>query len=161
MITEYDSNMKNGLCSFFAGIIETHKDYISHGELQMGIATDIGVLAPDFMEKWENYLERQASCPDNFILLDMESGKIRGFIIAGTTSDGDKPYGVIFDMGVDLIYRGNGIGKKLLSEAVVRLREKGVSEYYLESGVNNHSAHEFFEHSGFVQVSSVFRMKDI
>ena len=93
-IRPYAPQDRQKLCDLFAELIENHKEYISHGELQMGIATDRGELAPDFRNAWLRYLDRQ-----------------------------------------------------------------GVADCYLESGVDNHSAHRFFEKFGFGQVSCIFRAK--
>ena len=50
MITTYSINYRTQLCEFFSRIIESHKAYISHGELQMGIALDGNELAPNYKE---------------------------------------------------------------------------------------------------------------
>ena len=59
MITTYSIDYRTQLCEFFSRIIESHKAYISHGELQMGIALDSNELAPNYKEMWLNYLDRQ------------------------------------------------------------------------------------------------------
>lgn len=159
MIRKYDLEDRQRLCDFFAFIIEGHKEYISHGELQMGVATDAGVLAPDYKEKWLLYLDRQASIADNTILLSEEDGQLAGFIIFGVVRDGNVPYGVVFDLSVSPELRGKRIGVTLLQKATESFRQRGISDCYLESGVNNHSAHDFFRHYGFSQVSDIFRMK--
>ena len=130
MIQTYSIDYRTQLCEFFSRIIESHKAYISHGELQMGIALDSNELAPNYKEMWLNYLD-----------------------------DGARPYGVIFDLSVDPVYRGRRIGQELLQKATESFRDKGIQDCYLESGVNNHSAHQFFEHHGFKQVSDIFRLK--
>ena len=50
MITIYSTDYRTQLCEFFSRIIESHKAYISHGELQMGIALDGNELAPNYKE---------------------------------------------------------------------------------------------------------------
>ena len=69
MITTYSINYRTQLCEFFSRIIESHKAYISHGELQMGIALDSNELAPNYKEIWLKYLDRQVDNPDNTLLL--------------------------------------------------------------------------------------------
>lgn len=59
MIQTYSIDYRTQLCEFFSRIIESHKAYISHGELQMGIALDSNELAPNYKEMWLNYLDRQ------------------------------------------------------------------------------------------------------
>ena len=48
MIQTYSIDYRTQLCEFFSRIIESHKAYISHGELQMGIALDSNELAPNY-----------------------------------------------------------------------------------------------------------------
>ena len=159
MIKAYSTDYRTRLCEFFSKIIETHKAYISHGELQMGVALDSNELAPDYQEAWLKYLDRQVANPDNTLLLYLDGEEITGFILFGITEDGAAPYGQVFDLSVDPAYRGKHIGQELLQRATTSFREWGVKDCYLESGVNNHSAHRFFEHHGFQQVSDIFRLK--
>lgn len=158
MIRQYTPHDRLRLRDFFVKLIEGHKEYISHGELQMGIASAPGMLAPDFGETWLRYLDRQTAAEDNTLLLAEEAGALVGFIMFGVTDDGGDSYGVIFDMGIDPAYRGRHLGKALIDEALAAFRERGVGACYLESGVNNHSAHAFFEKLGFETVSHIFRM---
>ena len=159
MIREFRQEDKEALCRFFARLIDGHKEYISHGELQMGIATDTGVLADDFREKWSRYLDAQLSRESNRLLIAENDGTLVGFVLFGVTDDGDAPFGVIFDLGVEPACRGQRLGQQLMGRALEWFRGQGVKDCYLESGINNHSAHEFFEHHGFRAVSSVFRLK--
>ena len=80
MIQTYSIDYRTQLCEFFSRIIESHKAYISHGELQMGIALDSNELAPNYKEMWLNYLDRQVENPDNTLLLYLENGTIIGFV---------------------------------------------------------------------------------
>ena len=64
MIQTYSIDYRTQLCEFFSRIIESHKAYISHGELQMGIALESNELAPNYKEMWLNYLDRQVENPD-------------------------------------------------------------------------------------------------
>ena len=159
MIKTYTTEYRTLLCEFFSRVIESHKAYISHGELQMGIALDSDELAPNYKEMWLQYLDRQVADPNNTLLLYLEGDDIVGFVLFGITDDGALPYGVIFDLSVDPAYRGKRIGHQLLQQATESFKAKGIRDCYLESGVNNHSAHRFFEHHGFRQVSDIFRLK--
>ena len=127
----------------------------------MGIATDSNTLTPNFKEVWHQYLERQYTDPQTSIRVweTDENGTLAGFIIFGTRDDGAAPYGVIYDLGVLPEFREKGAGSQLIRTALDCFREQRVESCYLESGVNNHSAHHFFEQFGFRQVSCVFRNK--
>ena len=158
-IRPYAPQDRQKLCDLFAELIENHKEYISHGELQMGIATDRGELAPDFRNAWLRYLDRQTADPETEIMLAEQDGTPTGFVIYGINRDGAAPYGMIYDVGLLPRHRSRGTGSLLVRTALDALREKGVADCYLESGVDNHSAHRFFEKFGFGQVSCIFRAK--
>ena len=112
MITTYSINYRTQLCEFFSRIIESHKAYISHGELQMGIALDGNELAPNYKEMWLKYLDRQVENPDNTLLLYLEDRTIIGFVLFGITNDGASPYGVIFDLSVEANTSGRSYCKE-------------------------------------------------
>lgn len=143
-IRPYAPQDRQKLCDLFAELIENHKEYISHGELQMGIATDRGELAPDFRNAWLRYLDRQTADPETEIMLAEQDGTPTGFVIYGINRDGAAPYGMIYDVGLLPRHRSRGTGSLLVRTALDALREKGVADCYLESGVDNHSAHRFF-----------------
>ena len=159
MIRKYTTTDRLALCEFFSALIEAHKAYISHGELQMGIATDRGQLAQDYKTKWLQYLDRQSGNTENTILLYEEKGEIVGFTLFGISNDGAEPYGVVFDLGVAPAHRGKHIGQQLLTQALDSLKAQGIQNCYLESGIDNHSAHDFFRKNGFTAVSEIFRLK--
>ena len=73
-IRPYTPQDRQKLCDLFAELIENHKEYISHGELQMGIATDRGELGPDFRNAWLRYLDRQTADPETEIMLAEQDG---------------------------------------------------------------------------------------
>ena len=90
-IRPYAPQDRQKLCDLFAELIENHKEYISHGELQMGIATDRGELAPDFRNAWLRYLDRQTADPETEIMLAEQDGTPTGFVIYGINRDGAAP----------------------------------------------------------------------
>ncbi|MFI3266345.1 MAG: GNAT family N-acetyltransferase [Rikenellaceae bacterium] len=159
MIRKYQDSDRSVLCDFFMQIINEHKDYISHGELQMGIALDEHTIAPDAEITWLKYLDNHVQNPLTKIFIYQLKHKVEGFIISGIEDDGAEPYGIIYDMGVNPTLRGKHIGSSLIEAALSSLNEQGIDTFYLESGVNNHSAHSFFEKFGFHHVSNIYRLK--
>lgn len=155
------------LADLFMGHISAHTEYISHGEIQMGVGESYladGNLhtrpAPDGREKWMKY-----------ILLHMENksfaevwkavaddGSIVGFVVADIESDGDDSFGMVCDVLVKEDYRGHGAGAALLQTAIDWLRSRGIKDIYLESGKDNHAAHRFFEKRGFNHVSEIYKL---
>ena len=155
------------LADLFMGHISAHTEYISHGEIQMGVGESYladGNLhtrpAPDGREKWMKYIREHLS---NSSLAQVwkavdDDGAIVGFTVADIEEDGDAPFGVVCDLLVKPDYRGHGAGTALLQTALEWLRSKDVKGIYLESGKDNHCAHRFFEKKGFAHVSEIYKL---
>jgi ribosomal protein S18 acetylase RimI-like enzyme len=54
--------------------------------------------------------------------------------------------------------RRGGVGTALLQAALGWFKERGIKDVYLESGLNNHAAHEYFMRRGFVKVSEIYKL---
>ncbi|MBQ9411006.1 MAG: GNAT family N-acetyltransferase [Bacteroidales bacterium] len=155
------------LADFFIGHITAHPEYISHGEIQMGVGEGgivDGVLvarpAPDAREKWMKYILEHiedTSFAEVWKVVS-DDGAIQGFCVADIEEDGDAPFGMVCDVLVKEDYRGHGAGEALLQTAISWLRSSGVKDIYLESGKNNHSAHRFFEKRGFTHISEIYKL---
>lgn len=146
------------LSDLFWDTISSDPSYISHGELQMGIAEREGVLAGDGKTKWQRYIAEKMSSPTSRVFVAEADGSVRGFVVAEIASDGDRPFGVICDLVVRRGLRGEGLGSALLDTGRRWLSDRGIDAVYLESGIGNHHAHAFFERHGFRMVSHVFRL---
>ncbi len=160
-------NDADALADIFWKHINVHPEYISHGEMQMGVGvagvTDngglYGVPAADGREKWMRYITEKMSSEDAAVYKAVSEGEIAGFCVADIEEDGDRPFGMVCDVLVKENHRGKGIGESLLEKAVGWLRMKGIKDIYLESGKDNASAHRFFEKRGFVHISEIFKLK--
>lgn len=157
MITTARLNDVARLAEMFWNNIKNAPAYISHGEIQMGIAEGVGQLAADGYEKWIGYITDKIENKRSTVLLSEENDELAGFIVLEIDSDNDKPFGVICDLLTAPETRGKGIGSLLLKSGMEWLRQNGIHDFYLESGVNNHRAHEFFERHGFKMVSHIFK----
>jgi len=151
-------NDVQALSDLFWDTVSSDPSYISHGELQMGIAKREGVLAEDGKRKWQRYIAEKISAETSRVFVAETEGAIRGFVVAEIASDGDRPFGVICDLVVRRDLRGEGLGSTLLDTGRRWLSECGIDAIYLESGIGNHHAHAFFERHGFRMVSHVFRL---
>ena len=157
---------KDALADLFIGHLSTHPEYISHGEIQMGVGIGkvqdgafVTALAPDARDKWLKYIREHLEQPAFGCVwkaLD-EDGALVGFAVADIEEDGDAPFGVVCDVMVKEEYRGRGAGSQLLDAAIEWLWKQGVQDIYLESGKDNHSAHRFFEKRGFTHVSEIYK----
>ena len=165
-IRKAETNDVQRLADLFIGHITAHREYISHGEIQMGVGKcrlQDGHLttepAEEAREKWVRYICGNINGGDEAcVWVAEEDEKIIGFCAAEIQEDGDKPFGVLCDLFVSQESRGSGTGDRLMKTAISWIREKGVSDIYLESGKDNHPAHEFFKRRGFHLVSEIYKL---
>lgn len=155
------------LADIFFSHLNASPNYISHGEMQMGVGTGRFIggalkteVAPDGREKWMKYILthiEDESFAEVWKAVDSQ-GKIVGFCVADIEEDGDEPFGMVCDVLVSPTFRGGGAGGALLNTAISWLRGRGIKDIYLESGKDNHAAHKFFEKRGFHHISEIFKL---
>lgn len=143
------------IVNLFCNNIERNKEYISHGEIQMALAIDDFNLSSDFREIWRKYLIDHVTKKSNIVVFE-EDNKILGFVISEVSSDLDHSFGVICDILVQKDIRGKGVGTILINDVLEFFKENNIDQIFIESGLENHSAHDFFEKFGFKCVSKVF-----
>lgn len=153
------------LSDMFWKHISSDTDYISHGEMQMGVGVPVivngeikGRPAKHGKDMWDKYIKTKFESPEASVMKCLCEGKIAGFCVTEITEDGADPFGIICDILVDSPFRSKGIGEALLNAGISWLRSHGIKDIYLESGKNNHSAHRFFESKGFRHISDIFRL---
>jgi ribosomal protein S18 acetylase RimI-like enzyme len=131
--------------------------YISHGEIQQSLSPDGRRWAPDIVERIEREC-RAIADDDSVSLAEARSGDgVRlGAAIAVWETDAPTPHVVIADLIVDPAARGAGAGKALTDFILAEAQTRGLGWAFLESGLQNHRAHDFFEREGFEIVSEVF-----
>ena len=159
---------RDALADIFLGHISANPEYISHGEIQMGVGVgefrDGRLCArpsDNAREMWLKYIDAHISDEDSALVLKgVKEGRIVGFCVADIEEDGADPFGMVCDVLVTEASRGAGLGGTLLARAIEWLRSKGIKDIYLESGLNNHSAHSFFEKRGFHHISQIFKLED-
>lgn len=145
------------LTLIFWNNLKAHPEYISHGEIQMGVASNINTPAIDGEKKWEQYIIEKIADKNAEVFVNEDNFKITGFAVVAIEEDGDMPFGVLCDLLVLPTERSNGLGNALMQTCIDWLTEKNVTEIYLESGKENHAAHLFFEKRGFEIVSHVYK----
>lgn len=154
------------LCEMFLKHITAHPEYISHGEIQMGVGEGEfkdGVLvarpSARARECWMRYIHGDMTADDAAVFKAVSTaGDIIGFTVAEIQEDGAEPFGMVCDVLVDESLRCGGVGTALLQTALGWFREMGIKDIYLESGLNNHAAHEYFMRRGFVKVSEIYKL---
>ncbi len=132
--------------------------YISHGEIQQALSPDGKIWAPDIIALLAR--EARASAESEGRVEVLEARDTDGIRVGASTIiwelEEPAPHLVIADLVVDPNARSGGIGKALVAFAVAEAKRRGIAWAFLESGLNNHRAHDFFAREGFEVVSKVF-----
>lgn len=155
---------KEALADLFYAHLSENVEYISHGEMQMGIGhlvfngkEYVPQLDADTRHLWLTYIEEHMTAEGMAVYKAEDStGALLGFCVMETDSDGGAPFGVLCDILVNAEARGQGVGSRLFSAAEDWFKSRNLKDVYLESGKNNHNAHNFFMHRGFMKVSEVY-----
>lgn len=155
---------KEALADLFYAHLSENVEYISHGEMQMGIGhlvfngkEYVPQLDADTRHLWLAYIEEHMTAEGMAVYKAEDStGALLGFCVLETDSDGGAPFGVLCDILVNAEARGQGVGSRLFSAAEDWFKSRNLKDVYLESGKNNHNAHNFFIRRGFMKVSEVY-----
>lgn len=155
---------KEALADLFYAHLSENVEYISHGEMQMGIGNlvfngkeYVPQLDADTRHLWLTYIEEHMTAEGMAVYKAEDStGALLGFCVLETDSDGGAPFGVLCDILVNAEARGQGVGSRLFSAAEDWFKSRNLKDVYLESGKNNHNAHNFFIRRGFMKVSEVY-----
>lgn len=155
---------KEALADLFYAHLSENVEYISHGEMQMGIGhlvfngkEYVPQLDADTRHLWLTYIEEHMTAEGMAVYKAEDStGALLGFCVLETDSDGGAPFGVLCDILVNAEARGQGVGSRLFSAAEDWFKSRNLKDVYLESGKNNHNAHNFFIRRGFMKVSEVY-----
>jgi GNAT superfamily N-acetyltransferase len=151
------------LAGFFAGNVGP--DYISHAELQGGRALSPtewrsnlrGILRVEI----EPRLVARSPGPDsNPIAVAERDGALVALAYITFTGSAPVPFATVEDLIVVPAMRGHGIGKAMLDWIAAEGRMRGIRRLFLESGITNKRAHDFFEREGF-RPTSVVMMREL
>ena len=134
--------------------------YISHSEMQYGRAVGRNRWSPrllDLLKKEFAALARSSGAgKDSFRLVQAEAdGALVGVAVVEFNNQSIRPFAVIEDLMVSRKLRRAGIGGRMLEWIEAQAVKRKIPELYLESGINNNSAHQFFEKHRFGAVSKV------
>ena len=152
------------LADMFYANLSSHSGYISHGEVQMGVGKlsfdgekYVPSVVPESRPLWHTYIMEHINADDMAVFKALlPDGSIAGFCVLEDSEDGGDHFGVLCDILVNPDIRGRGIGSALLDAALGWFASRGLKDVYLESGKDNHPAHEFFMSKGFFKVSEVY-----
>lgn len=156
------------LTAVFINNLEKHPEYISHGEIQMGVGvashkTDqsfAATPAPSAEKIWKKYITDNIESDDAEVFIaESKTNVLLGFSVVNIDEDGADPFGMICDVLVLPEHRKSGIGSALLKKDFEWLKSRHIKDVYLESGKDNHAAHAYFEHHKFEHVSNIYKLK--
>lgn len=161
-----DENDAKRLAKLFAANITP--SYVSHSELQGPRALAPGIWSPDIANVLEREILARVANP-----LDAPPGGVTalaaglacggqdvGVFLVTFSREAASPYCVLEDIVIEKNKRSRGFGARYLSWITDECRARGIARLFLESGHDNHHAHEFFAREGFAPVSVVM-MKEI
>ncbi|MFA6962967.1 MAG: GNAT family N-acetyltransferase [Opitutaceae bacterium] len=97
---------------------------------------------------------RRLSRGDGGVLLATQGRRILG--IAVLLFERRHRYGIIEDIVVNERYRGKGVGSLLMESAIEQMRQVGLENVILESGIRNTEAHAFFRRHDFREAAIMF-----
>lgn len=133
---------KEALADLFYAHLSENVEYISHGEMQMGIGhlvfngkEYVPQLDADTRHLWLAYIEEHMTAEGMAVYKAEDStGALLGFCVLETDSDGGAPFGVLCDILVNAEARGQGVGSRLFSAAEDWFKSRNLKDVYLESG---------------------------
>ncbi|MEF2070788.1 GNAT family N-acetyltransferase [Consotaella aegiceratis] len=152
----------DGLARFFADNVDAN--YISHSEVQWGLALDPDRWSPDLLRIMASELSARSRAslePDSpkdshRTIVARLDGTIVAIANLSFLCARPKPYCVIDDIVVERSRRRDGIGATLFSWIENYCRDIGVPRIFFESGIHNEAAHRFFERHGYKTISKMF-----
>lgn len=137
--------------------------YISHSELQGARAIDADHWQPGLSEIVADEIRdrvQEAKMVDSGqdskpVFVAKISNEVVGLGMVSFFPTAQEPYAILEDIVVDQNKRAFGIGKQLLDWVEDQVRSVGGKHLFLESGLQNHHAHDFFKKEGFLTCSVV------
>jgi len=150
-----DKKQANRFATFFVKNVDSK--YISHGEIQDGRAKDFETWRSDLLPIMTKEFSQACDPKDpNVQLFVIKQGpKLCGLGLLNIYPERQIPFAVLQDLVIDRIHRSQGLGEIALTWLKKELRSQGLKQLFLESGIQNISAHRFFEKQGFSIVSKI------
>jgi len=122
-------------------------DYQQVYELWCSIEKGVHVGRSDTPNEIEKKMARD---PDLFLVAETQN-KIIGSVIGGY--DGRR--GLIYHLAVDQLFRGQGIGSRLMDEVESRLRAKGCLKCYLLVTHDNPEVEYYYQQRGWQHMDTI------
>jgi ribosomal protein S18 acetylase RimI-like enzyme len=108
---------------------------------------------PETERAYASYLGGQLDKPRVVVLVAERGDEVIGYTYAGVEGHDYMalrgPAGVLYDIVVDPVHRGNGVGRKLLDATLVALKARGAPRVVLSTAEGNMAARRLFVGAGF------------
>lgn len=125
-------------------LVQTHHDF----DAKRFIA-----VTPQTAEGYGAFLGTQLEQPNVTVLVAEEHGEVVGYTYAAVEGRDYMslrgPAGVLYDIIVDPVQRGRGIGRRLLEATLAFLKERGAPRAVLSTADRNERAQRLFASMGF------------
>lgn len=150
-----DEAERQEAAAFFARVVSQDASYISHGEIQTALSLDGKTWRPDLDARYRADLSALDATRSLAIARD-GAELIGAAIVLWETENPEAPYAVLEDIAVEPAARGAGAGQAMVRFIESEAKARGAKWLFLESGLDNHGAHRFFEGAGYAPISKVF-----
>ncbi len=132
-------------------------NYITHVEIQMGIATGPYTPSPDAKHIIRGQLTDLLSDDDACVLMALDAGMLAGVGIGRIEEEYGHRYGDFWDVVVKPEFGRRGIGGRLIEMIHSFFGERGVGAIYLDVNPNNGAAISLYRRLGYETVTHVMR----
>ncbi|NVO09103.1 MAG: GNAT family N-acetyltransferase [Bacteroidales bacterium] len=146
-----------------AAFFTKHKnvEYISHGEVQDGRASNFSTWHSDFRKliftDFKKALKKNSDFEESYLLAQARfKDELIGFCFIMIKKKLECSYIELQDFIIDPNFQRKGIGSALIKWIEKSMRLEGIKKIFLESGIDNHDAHSFFTQRGFHVCSKMF-----
>jgi len=131
--------------------------YITHVEIQMGIATGPDKPSPEAKNIIRGQLEELIENDDACVLVALQGETVVGVAIGCIEEEYGSRYGDFWDVIVRPDFRAMGVGGKLIEMIHSFFRRRGMKSVYLDVNPENREAISIYERLGYETVSAVMR----
>lgn len=109
---------------------------------------------PNPAQRYERWLMQQTKHDRGVLLVaEADTQQLAGFLVATTESEVPiyqlREYGFIHDLWVEPEYRGTGVGRQLIQQAIEAFAHRGVQQIRLDTAMANEAARKLFQSCGF------------
>lgn len=136
------------------------KNYISHGEIQVGRAINEKEWTQDIAirmaTEFNDALKKSPFGPSRLIGAYFD-GKPVGLALVEYDENPNGWYATLSDIAVDKTYRNLNIGEQIVHWIFNHLKENNIPQLFAESNLHNEPAHQFLNKLGFKTLSKVFK----